>query len=110
MISHKGYALTIIKQFVAFVSATFQKKIKVISTDNAYEMGSSREGVEIYASSRIIHHKSTFNTPQQNDIVERKHRHLLEVGRALYFQSGLGSAYWTECIKNVAYLINRTSK
>ena len=108
MISNKGYAFTIIKQFVAFVSTQFQKKIKVIRTDNAYELESSHEGVQFYASSGIIHHKSTPNTPQQNGIVERKHRHLLEVGRALYFQSGLGSAYWTECIKTATYLINRT--
>lgn len=32
----------------------------------------------------------------------------MEVARALYFQSGLGSAYWGECAKTAIHLINRT--
>lgn len=32
----------------------------------------------------------------------------MEVARALYFQSGLGSAYWGECAKTAIHLIDRT--
>ncbi|GJR67772.1 retrovirus-related pol polyprotein from transposon TNT 1-94 [Tanacetum coccineum] len=42
----------------------------------------------------IVHQKSMVYTPQQNAIVERKHRHLLDTARALKFHSGLPNKFW----------------
>lgn len=79
MITHKGYAMGVIKQFVVFVQTQFNKTIKVVRTDNSYELGCSNEGIEFYSKMGLLHQKSTPFTPQQNGIVERKHRHILEV-------------------------------
>ena len=35
--------------------------------------------------------------------------HLLEIGRALYFQSHVPAILWGECLLTVAHLINRMS-
>lgn len=45
--------------------------------------------------------------PQQNGRVERKHRHPLEMSRALRFQANLPKKLWGECLLTTTFLISR---
>jgi len=60
-----------------------------------------------YASLGIIHQKSCVETPQQNGKVERKHQHILNVGRALLYQSKPPPSFWSYAIHHAVFLINR---
>jgi len=103
----KDEAIFLLKSFVVMAKTQFGATIKVTRSDNALELSKSYEILEFFANSRTIHHTSYVQTPQQNGVVERKHKHLLEVSRALLFQSLLPTQYWGECVLTVIYPINR---
>lgn len=80
------------------VKVQFNALVQCIRTDNAYELGSSIEASQFLASNGILNQTTIPHTPQQNGVVERKHKHLLEVARALLFQYKLPTKYWGDCI------------
>lgn len=55
----------------------------------------------------FLHQKTCPYTPQQNGVVERKHKHLLETTRALLFQSKFLVQYWGECLLCATYIFKR---
>ncbi|OMO90088.1 Integrase, catalytic core [Corchorus capsularis] len=81
--------------------------IKGLRSDNAQEIvqGPMKAFLE---EKGIFHETSCIDTPQQNGVLERKHRHLLEVARALRFEANLPIRFWGECVLTAAYLINIT--
>ncbi|XP_062028686.1 uncharacterized protein LOC133744627 [Rosa rugosa] len=46
-------------------------------------------------------------TPQQNGIVERKNRVLLDMARVMLHDAGLSTNFWAEAISTACYTINR---
>jgi len=62
---------------------------------------------QFYASKGIVHQTSYVESPQQNGRVERKHQHVLNVGRALLFQSKLPKQLWSYAILHATHIINR---
>lgn len=105
LMSHKSNSLTILKAFVTFAKTQFEKPAKVIRSDNDMEF-CSHEANQFYSQKGILHQSTCVETPQQNGIVERKHKHLLETARALLFQSKLPIKFWGECVLHATYLIN----
>ena len=70
------------------VETQFQTKIQLIRSDNGTELINSFCH-DFFISKGILHQKSIVKTPQQNRVVERKYRHLLDTARALRFHAGL---------------------
>ena len=93
------------KTFCAYVDRQFNKKIKMVRSDNGSEFITLKG---YFASQGILHQTSCVETPQQNARVERKHRHILNVARALLFQGHVPRRFWGESILTATYLINRT--
>ncbi|XP_022843332.1 uncharacterized protein LOC111366879 [Olea europaea var. sylvestris] len=55
----------------------------------------------------ILSQRSCPYTPQQNGVVERKNRHVLDVVRTLLLDSHVPSTFWVEAVSTAVYLINR---
>lgn len=106
LMQSKGQVLSHIRNFFSFSKNQFGKSIQHIRTDNGREFFNS-ECAFFFSSNGILHENSCTYTPQQNGIVERKHRHLLEVARALKFQASIPETFWGDCVVTAAYLINQ---
>lgn len=107
LLSCKSNAFPFLKQFIALVHTQFQATVQIIRTDNALDLGLSKDAQQFFSTNGIIHQTSCSYTPQQNGVVERKHKHLLETSRALLFQSHLPLKFWGDCVLTSTHLINR---
>ena len=94
------------KHFQAFVENLLSQKIKVLRTDCGGEYTSNEFNAHC-ASHGITHHFSYPYTPQQNGIVERKHRHVIESALTLLSNAGLSITHWSYAVSTVVHLINR---
>jgi len=91
---------------MTFVMTQFNAQVKVIRSDNALEFLSD-PCKQFFSKHGLLHQTSCVQRPQQNGRVERKHRHILEMARALRFQANLPLKYWGDCVLTAVYIINR---
>lgn len=102
---HKNETHFLFQSFYFYVATQINKRIKILRSDNGLEFDMK----DFYNFKGILHEMRYLDTPQQNDMVERKHRNLLNVTRALCFQAGLPIKFFGECVLTITYLINHSS-
>ncbi|KAL8153060.1 LOW QUALITY PROTEIN: hypothetical protein V2J09_010820 [Rumex salicifolius] len=84
LLHKKEQVMKVVKSFVAM----FGKTPKMVRFDNGSEL-MNMECREYFSALGVIHQRTMTYTPQQNGIVERKHRHLLDTTRALSLHANL---------------------
>ncbi|GJW55191.1 retrovirus-related pol polyprotein from transposon TNT 1-94 [Tanacetum coccineum] len=77
LIHAKSQIHAVVTSFLAYIETHFQAKPKFIRFDNGTEIVNS-ECSALFQLKGILHQRSMAYTPQQNGVVERKHRHLLD--------------------------------
>lgn len=107
LMGSKNNYFPLIKAFIAMVKTQFNATIQSIRSENALELGSCTSASQFFLDLGILHQTSCPHTPQQNDVVERKHRYLLETSSALLFQSQVPIRFWGDCVLIATYLISR---
>lgn len=106
LIKTKDEALKAIVDLINMVSTQYNKKVKRIRTDNAPEYD-DKVCRPFFDSLGIVHEISCVDSPEQNGRVEIRHRNLLEMARAMRFQSGVPLQYWGECVMAAIHVTNR---
>ena len=94
--------------FLAFhklVENQLSQKISVFQCDGGGEFV-SHKFLQHLQSHGIQQQLSCPHTPQQNGLAERKHRHLVELGLSMLFQSHVPHKFWVEAFFTANFLIN----
>ncbi|KAI5352943.1 hypothetical protein L3X38_005835 [Prunus dulcis] len=106
LLKTKGEVSSRFQQFYQMVEIQFHARIQVFRFDNGGEF-LNHDLNQFFQDHGIIHQRSCPYTPQQNEVVERKNIHLLEVVRASLFGANMPRYFWGEAVVFAAYLINR---
>ena len=97
---------SIFQKFYAEILTQFNISIRVLRGDNAKEYFSA-PFISFMSQHGILHQSSCAHTPQQNGVVERKKRHLIETARTLLLHYHVPFRFWGDAVLIACYLINR---
>ncbi|GJS34173.1 retrovirus-related pol polyprotein from transposon TNT 1-94 [Tanacetum coccineum] len=107
LLVQKSDSFKVLTTFCKSIETQFDRKVKVIRSNNALEF--LKRSIGPYLTEQGIEHQTSYvNRPQQDGIIERKHKHILEVARALRFHAHLPLEYWGDCVLTSTFLIDRT--
>ena len=94
--------------FYAEIHTQFHVYIQSLRSDNAKEYV-SEQFQSFMLQNGILHQTSCVDTPSQNEVAERKNRHILETARVLLFQMQVPKHFWADVVSTACFLINRMS-
>ncbi|GJT28596.1 retrovirus-related pol polyprotein from transposon TNT 1-94 [Tanacetum coccineum] len=101
----KDEAPEVIKTFLKRITVLLQSPVIIIRTDNGTEF-KNQILKEYFDSVGISHQASSVRTPQQNRVVERRNRTLVEAARTMLIFSRAPLFLWAEAIATACYTQN----
>ena len=105
LLKHKYDVFEKFKEFKALVENETSKKIYTIRSDNGGEFCSS-PFVKFCKIHGIKKETSTPYTPQQNGVDERYNRTIMEMARAMMFETNLDFKFWGEAVVFSTNILN----
>jgi transposase InsO family protein len=104
---HKGEVFQLFLNFKAMVEQEKGVSIKCLRFDGGGEYFSN-EFNEYLKEHGIQRKYSCSYSPQQNGVVERKNKHIVEITHAMLNEKNLPNYFWVEIVAIVVYIMNRT--
>jgi transposase InsO family protein len=105
-LQEKSQTQETLKGFLRRAQNKFDLRIKKIRSDNGTEFKNSQ--IESFLEEEGIKHEfSSLYTPQQNGVVERKNKTLLDMARTMLDEYKTSDRFWPEAINTACYSINR---
>nr|GFB78803.1 retrovirus-related Pol polyprotein from transposon TNT 1-94 [Tanacetum cinerariifolium] len=103
----KAEAPAVIITFLKRITVLFQSPVIIIRTDNGTEF--KNQVLKVYFDSvGISHQMSSVQTAQQNSVVERRNRTLVEAARTMLIFSRAPLFFWAEAIATACFTQNRS--
>lgn len=99
----KSDILTVFRSFIVYAKRFFNTKLIFLKTDVSGEFISLNSLCKLLG---ITHRFSCPHTYQKNEIVERKHHHIMKTGLALLAHASLPFTFWANTFETTTYLIN----
>ncbi|GJV81444.1 putative ribonuclease H-like domain-containing protein [Tanacetum coccineum] len=96
----------ILQNFIRQIENQLNHRVKIIRSDNGTEF-KNRDMLEFCGNSGIKQEYSNARTPQQNGVVERQNRTLIEAARTMLSDSLLPTNFWAEAVSTACYVLNR---
>nr|GEZ17880.1 integrase, catalytic region, zinc finger, CCHC-type, peptidase aspartic, catalytic [Tanacetum cinerariifolium] len=97
----------IIKKFIAQSQLNYKTKVCKIRTDNGTEFKNATFKAH-YEKLGIMQQFSTAHTPQQNRVVKRRDRTLIEAAQTMLIFSRLPKFLWAEAVATTCFTQNRS--
>ncbi|KAI5355061.1 hypothetical protein L3X38_007956 [Prunus dulcis] len=103
---YKSDSLNCFRKFKYMVELQSDFKIKCVRSDKGGEF-TSCEFNKLCEEAGIQRQFSMAYTPQQNGVVERKNRTVVEMAKAMLHEKELPYYLWTEAVHTAVYILNR---
>ncbi|GJR26941.1 retrovirus-related pol polyprotein from transposon TNT 1-94 [Tanacetum coccineum] len=98
-----AFVINLLKQ----LQVGLNKTVRFVRTDNGTEFV-NKDLTDYYESVGITHEKTVPRTPQQNGVVERRNRTLVEAARTMLIFSKAPLFLWAEAVATACYTQNRS--
>ncbi|GKC18506.1 retrovirus-related pol polyprotein from transposon TNT 1-94 [Tanacetum coccineum] len=97
----------VLKDFLTMIQRNLQTQVITIRIDKGTEF--LNKTLHAYFKEECIEHQtSTSRTPEQNGVVERRNRTLVEAARTMLSASKLPLSFWAEAVATACYTQNRS--
>ncbi|GJX62214.1 retrovirus-related pol polyprotein from transposon TNT 1-94 [Tanacetum coccineum] len=97
----------VLKDFLTMIQRNLQAQVITVRTDRGTKF--LNKTLHAYFKEEGIEHQtSTPRTPEQNGVVERRNRTLVEAARTMLLASKLPLSFWAEAVATACYTQNRS--
>jgi len=108
LLKHKYESFKKFKAFKALVENESDRRIKCLRSDRGGEF-TSDEFFDFCEEHGIRREFSTARTPQQNGVVERMNRMVIQMAHAMLDESGTPATFWGEAAFAAVTILNKTN-